>query len=318
MNAAHPSLIRKLAKFLGARKLVDFFRRKPHESAKELDVQNCSYWTNYNVANHRQFSSIADSLAFLEWRNSQYHNYIELMPVQGQDGKTVLDYGCGPGNDLVGFAAYSKPGHLVGMDISAKALDEAKCRVGLHNYVAEFIPISEQHNQIPLDAGSVDYIHSSGVVHHAVNPAKVLSEFRRVLKSSGRCRIMVYHYDCLWLHLCVAYIKMIRESAFPGLGVREAFGKMTDTTACPISRVYKPEEFVELADQCGFRTRFLGAAIAKAEVALLPERLEAMECEALDGEHRRFLAGLTFDAQGLPLHNGTFAGIDGCYELEPV
>ena len=31
------------------------------------------------------------------------------MPVNQADGLVVLDYGCGPGNDLVGFGHFSNP-----------------------------------------------------------------------------------------------------------------------------------------------------------------------------------------------------------------
>src|SRR5262249_22750564 len=160
-------------------------------------------------------------------RNSQYYPYIDLMPVHGRDGHAVLDYGCGPGNDLVGFSVYSKPRRLVGMDISLRSIAEAKTRVALHNDRAEVLPIIEGDSRIPLDDASMDYVHSSGVVHHAMDPAKVLREFRRVLKPTGRCRIMVYNYDSLWLHLWVAFIRQHCENMFPGLGIREAFAKTT-------------------------------------------------------------------------------------------
>src|SRR5262249_8512863 len=137
-----------------------------------------------------------------------------------------------PGNDLVGFSVYSKPSRLVGMDISLRSIAEAKARVALHTEIAEILPIIEADERIPLADASMDYVHSSGVVHHAADPAKVLREFRRVLKAAGKCRIMVYNYDSIWVHLYVAYVKQVAENAFPGLNIREAFAKTTDGVHC--------------------------------------------------------------------------------------
>ncbi len=83
-----------------------------------LSETSQSYWTRYNVTLHRSFKTAEESLAHLRWRNDQYIDYVKLMPVDGQDGKIVLDYGCGPGNDLIGFGIHSKPSRLIGVDVS--------------------------------------------------------------------------------------------------------------------------------------------------------------------------------------------------------
>jgi SAM-dependent methyltransferase len=279
---------------------------------------NASYWTNRNVTHHAVFQTAQESLDYLDWRNDQYIGYIELMPVAGQDGKVVLDYGCGPGNDLVGFGHFSRPKRLIGAEISGRSLAEAKERLALHRIDAELIPISERDNRLPLADESIDYVHSSGVVHHAEDPAAVLREFRRVLRPDGRCRIMVYHYASIWLHLYVAYVRQIVEGRDSGKDVRAAFATSTDGEACPISRVYQEHEFIALAQSCGFHCRFLGAAVSVHEMKILEHRYRAIEDPSLATEHRKFLLGLTFDARGLPWHAGQIAGIDGCYELTRV
>ncbi len=281
-------------------------------------AENAQYWSDVNVTDHAHFQSAEASLDYFHWRNSHYYPYIDLMPVTGQDGKAVLDYGCGPGNDLVGFSVYSRPSRLVGMDISLRSVAEAKMRVALHSDRVEVLPIIEKDERIPLDDASMDYVHSSGVVHHTVDPTKVLREFRRVLKPSGKCRIMVYNYDSLWLHLWVAFIKMRRENAFPGLSLREAFARTTDGVDCPIARVYRPQEFIDVVQPTGFACRFLGAAVSQMETSLLPARFDAYQQVSFPREHREFLQALTFDNRGYPMYNGTYAGLDGCYELTPV
>ena len=100
-----------------------------------------AYWRRHNVTAHRVFNSVAESLAYFDWRNDQYPGYIDLMPVTGVDGKVVLDFGCGPGNDLAGFATFSKPTRLIGMDVSITSLAEAESRLRLHGVQAELVKI---------------------------------------------------------------------------------------------------------------------------------------------------------------------------------
>ena len=56
----------------------------------------------------------------------------------------------------------------------------------------------------------------------------------------------MYNYDSVWVHLYVAYVKKVKEGLYQDLDVRGAFAKTTDGPHCPISRVYKPEEFCGL------------------------------------------------------------------------
>jgi len=53
------------------------------------------------------------------------------------------------------------------------------------------------------------------------------------------------------------------------------------------------------------------------ELGLLPRRFEAVMDERLEKEHREFLLSLTFDNRGLPIYEGHWAGVDGCYLLTP-
>ena len=67
---------------------------------------SAAYWTIHMV-NSGDFENAEDSLNHFLWRNQQYPGYIQLMPVNSADNLVVLDYGCGPGNDLVGFSLFS-------------------------------------------------------------------------------------------------------------------------------------------------------------------------------------------------------------------
>lgn len=281
-------------------------------------LRSQDYWSGYNVMGHRIFKSKQESLTYFHWRTEQYIDYLKYMPVAGHDGEIVLDYGCGPGHDLVGFVEYSRPLRLIGMDVSKPSLDQAAHRLGLHGAVPELVHIDEDTARLPLSDAAVDYIHCSGVLHHVPDPVKVLREFRRILKADGCVRIMVYNYNCVWLHLFAAYTVRFTQSSGQGLSVKEAFKRSTDTAACPISHAWLADDVAELCLQSGFRSEHLGNAMSVRELAILQDRFEAVLVPDLEVEHRRFLLGLTFDNRGVPYFEGQVAGIDACYLLRPL
>jgi SAM-dependent methyltransferase len=276
------------------------------------------YWTKVNVTQHHTFASAQESLDYFHWRNDLYYPYIDYLPVSGQDGKVVLDYGCGPGHDLVGFAAYSKPKRLIGMDVSASSMAEATARLTLHGVRPEMVLLKPDTTTLPLDTASVDLVHSSGVIHHTPDPLKVLRELRRVLKPTGSGQVMVYNYDSLWLHFYVAYTLQILEGRYAEMNIRDAFARTTDGPDCPISRVYKPREFIDLCREAGFEAECIGVAISMHEAKLFLQRFDAIQHRSLRAESRKFLLSLEVDSHGFPTHQGRYAGVDGCYRLRPA
>lgn len=281
---------------------------------KEWSSQD--YWEDHNVTNHVQFESPEESLGYFHWRCDQYYGYLNLMPVDQANGLTVLDYGCGPGHDLVGFGEYSQPKRLIGMDVSSNSLDQAKKRCDLHGIEVEFIHIDENEKVLPLDDNSIDIIHSSGVLHHTPDPIGILKEFKRILKPEGYVQIMVYNYDSIWMHLYTAYMHMVlQESIFGEFQKKDVFTKTTDGYDCPIAECYKPSEFSDMATLAGFKCSYIGAAISVYEMSILDKRFEAIASLKLDEESRMFLRDLEFNDKGFPMHQGHVAGVDACFRL---
>jgi ubiquinone/menaquinone biosynthesis C-methylase UbiE len=281
-----------------------------------------TYWESFTVQ-ALPFTSARESLEYLEWRFEQYPLFREFMQLYGQhDGQVVLDYGCGPGNDLVGFLMHTGAKKVIGLDISAKALRIAARRLALHDidpHRIELIQTADSKTTIPFDDGSIDYIYCEGVLHHTSYPDAILREFHRVLRPGAQACIMVYNRNSLWLHLHIAYIKMVIENAFPDLSLEEAFAKTTDSEACPIARCYAPEEFSALCHQAGFKTEFIGGYLSLHELTILRELGHtAMEDERLAAPHRAFLHALVYDEHGYPMYKDKHAGIGGVYRLSKV
>jgi len=236
------------------------------------------------------------------------------MPVHGFDDKVILDYGCGPGNDLVGFLEESKPKRLIGADVSIRSLEMARKRVTLHDGEVDFIKLDEINTIIPLDNDSVDYIHSSGVLHHVRDLDATLRELYRVLKPGGKLRVMIYNQDSLWYHLNTAYLERLKLNDFgSNKSLFDIFRTTTDGKECPISRVYEPLNFLDILNDHGFTSEYLGAAISIHELKILDRRWDAILDFRLEKEHRDFLLELEFDSKNNPFYRGYLAGLDGCF-----
>ena len=277
------------------------------------------YWSQYHVEiPEHGFSTAEGSLDHLDWRNRLYPGYIDLMPVNQADDKTVLDYGCGPGNDLVGFGHFSKPRKLFGVDVSDQVIQIARSRVSIHNIDVEFIRIAEKPVHIPIEDSSIDIIHSSGVIHHTPDPMSILQEFRRIIRPCGYAQIMVYNYDSIWMHLFTCYQKIILEGLYHGLSKRDAYEQTMDGDGCPIAICYKPDEFKELANMAGFHCDYLGASMSTTELRLMPSRFDALENRRLNAESREFLYSLEFNEKHWPIYKGHVAGVNACFKLLPA
>ena len=277
------------------------------------------YWGEHTV-NSVPFKTARESLKYLEWRASAYPLLADFMRLrEAHDGEVVLDYGCGPGNDLVGFAVHTRAKKIIGVDISEKALELARGRLALHRLEpgrVELIHSADSVQTIPLDDASVDYVHCAGVLQHTSNPQALLDEFYRVLRPDSQACVMVYNRDSVWLHLYTAYQKMIVEGEFPGLDAHAAFSRNVDGVGCPLARCYRAEEFVAMCGAAGFRAEYVGGHLSETELQALERfRAEALGDERLAEEHRSFIRELATDERGYPKYRGKHAGVGGVYRL---
>lgn len=278
-----------------------------------------SYWGRHTVDTLGMWTRRASERQ-LEWRFAQYPLFRAFSGLWGRhEDETILDYGCGPGNDLVGFALYTGARRIVGIDVSEKALSLAASRLALHRVDPrriELIRASDANYRVPLADASVDYFQSQGVIHHVSEPDATLRELRRVLRPGGEACVMVYNRDSVWFHLHAAFRLALHDPSFAGLSTTQAFARSTDGPDCPISRCYRGAEFVALCEAAGFEAHYLGGYLSHVEMdALARDRDRAISDERLAAEHRGFLRSLDFDADGYPMHRGAHAGIGGTYRL---
>lgn len=94
-------------------------------------------------------------------------------------GKTVLELACGPG--LIAKHVADVTDHMIATDFSGKMLDQAKKGRNPDNLTYEWADASD----LKYDDGSFDVVIIGNALHVVPDPARVLSEIRRVLKPDG-------------------------------------------------------------------------------------------------------------------------------------
>jgi SAM-dependent methyltransferase len=277
------------------------------------------YWTR-TLVDHGPFATPEDSEAQLESRFDQYPLFREFSGLWGDHrGEVVLDYGCGPGNDVVGFLLYSGAARVFGMDVSPKALALAAERIALHGVDERrfrLIELTDADPAIPLEDEAVDFFQSQGVLHHTSDPAAILRELHRVAKRGAEARVMVYNRESVWFHLWTACELQLWQGRYSNLTTEDAFERTTDGPDCPIARCYRPEDFIALCEGAGFEAEFLGGYPSQAELDWLrSSRDRALADKRVGAEHRDFLRELELDPDGYPMWRGKHAGVGGSYLL---
>jgi len=108
-------------------------------------------------------------------------DYIKIMPKE-----SVLDMGCGKGNETIQAAMQTGPeGKVIGLDITQAMIDTAHSNaegIGVSN--VSFI--LGDIESLPFEDCAFDAILSNCVINHAKNKNKAYHEIFRVLKNGGR------------------------------------------------------------------------------------------------------------------------------------
>ena len=278
------------------------------------------YWSEHTV-NSLPFITKAQSVKQLDWRFSIYPLYKEYMELyDDHSGQVIMDYGCGPGADLTGFALYSNAQKIIGVDVSPKALQLAQHRLALHRIDPDSVKlylVSDEPSAIPIEDSSLDHIYCEGVLHHTSHPDRILQEFHRILKPGSKACIMVYNHDSIFLHLTCAYIFNILNGWYPGATAEEVFSRVSDGENCPKVLQYRSVDFIPICNDAGFDSiDYLGGFYNIEELRLLTEyKDKALQDTRLGEVHKEFLCNLEDDVRGYPMYKGKTAGCGGVYNL---
>jgi SAM-dependent methyltransferase len=279
------------------------------------------FWEEHTVLS-KMFMTERSSRLYVDRRFKMYPLSREKLGLYKDDyGDVILDYGCGPANDLVGFYLETDASRIIGMDVSRRALDMAKSRMALHGDNGERVELKRVRDtrpRIPLPSNSVDFINCLGVLHHTSHQLGIMQEFRRVLKPEGWMLLMIYNRMSIWYHLHVGYKQMILEKKHRRLTLQEAAAKSTDTVLCPISTFWNPHDFANrILKSVNMGGTYLGGYFAEAELETFKKHTEDAKTDIRLGvKSREFLARLSVDADGYPLYISKHAGFGAVFRLE--
>ncbi|MCK9596720.1 class I SAM-dependent methyltransferase [Candidatus Pacearchaeota archaeon] len=268
------------------------------------------YW-NKHLIYDKYFTSIKESDDYLAWRSAQYPMAMKMLELENVDyaGKKILDYGCGPGHDVIEFLKAGAD-FVVGCDVSKKALDITNERVKLYGYEDKVALIlnTNQNSNIGDFSGEFDHVHCGGVLHHVNKPVEILNYLYDYLKEDCHANLMVYNRDSIFFHFYVAFVLRIlssKESGYPNSDKYSAldntdyvFSKSTDGEDCPVSIAYKPEDFIKLSIA---KIDFIGGYPSKLDLKdFFDSKYISDKYNLLEKEHTDFLEAVTFDDQGFP------------------
>ena len=100
-------------------------------------------------------------------------------------GATVLDIGCGTGQDALDLArAVGATGQVIGIDSSETMLQAARTRAAQASLAVDFVEADA--TQLPFTDARFDACQASRVLGHLPDPALAIAEMVRVTRPGGR------------------------------------------------------------------------------------------------------------------------------------
>ncbi len=292
---------------------------------------NDNYWNNYTIAdndNNKYITNKEISLNHINTINRLYPLYIDIFGLlDNHENEIILDYGCGPGNDLLIYKLNSSCKKIIGVDISTKVINMAVKRLKMHNIsVTEnvndnssitLLLVSDKDTKLNISDNKIDYIQSSGVIHHTSNPDNILKELYRVLKPGGILKIMMYHRNSLYVRL-VLVLELLRKKI--NMDVYDYFEKTGRAdSGAPIAFLSDNEDFTLRGLNTGFNAKFVNAAFCIADLRSVLDIPSVLYNTNFPEKHKIFLRKISYQVVkeiNINNYNKLTIEIDRLYEIE--
>jgi SAM-dependent methyltransferase len=193
-------------------------------------------------------------------------------------GMRLLDVGCGPGSITLGLAEAVSPGEVVGVDIQAGQVEQARLRAaacGMTNVQFQAASIYA----LPFPDRCFDAAFANGVVMHLAEPVRALAELRRVLRHGGIAGVRDPDFGA---SLYAPMTPLLERLLALRVQIRRHNG----------GDPFRPRHYRRLLLEAGFTRAESGASV------------EAAGCAAKTGRHAAFLKAMlqgfaaTLRAQG--------------------
>jgi SAM-dependent methyltransferase len=151
------------------------------------------------------------------------------------DGKKVLEIGCGIGTDTISFARGGA--QITAVELSPKSLELAKKRSLVFGFTEkiDFREADAEELSDYVEPQAYDLIYSFGVIHHTMDPKRVIEQVRaNFVRPGSTFKFMVYHrysWKVLWI-MATQGLKSMLRGEDPVAAHSEA------QTGCPVTYTY--------------------------------------------------------------------------------
>ena len=153
------------------------------------------------------------SLAFFDALDHYRFDKLRYLPLRvdfdGYRHRQLLEVGCGIGTDLVRFARGGA--YVTGIDLADRSVELARRNLALHGVAAQGLCVADGE-ALPFDDDHFDVVYAHGVIQYTPDPARLISEARRVLKPGGQAIFMVYNRYS-WLNVLSTLARVDLEHA---------------------------------------------------------------------------------------------------------
>ena len=105
--------------------------------------------------------------------------------------QALLEVGCGIGTDLVRFARGGA--RVTGIDLAEQAIDLAQKNLAFNGVEGGANLRVANGEAMPFPDEAFDVVYAHGVLQYTADPARMIAECHRVLKTGGRGIFMVYN-----------------------------------------------------------------------------------------------------------------------------
>lgn len=182
-----------------------------------------------------------------------YPSVVDITP-EKVGGKLFLNIGCGGGYEGLLFAGYGA--RYIGVDFSHNAASFTKKLI--HNAGFGGVTYQAEAEALPFQSDSIDFIYSSGVLHHTPNTEQALKEVHRVLKPGGTAMIGLYPtYSImfLWYRLhAVLRGNFSKRAIDDWMNANTEGDWQVEDSENKWTKTYTKPQFAALMDGAGFTT----------------------------------------------------------------
>ena len=126
-----------------------------------------------------------------EYRFDKLRYLPQVVDFDGYRDQALLEVGCGIGTDLVRFARGDA--RVTGIDLAERSVELAMKNLAF-NGVADGADLRVANGEaMPFPDSTFDVVYAHGVLQYTADPARMIAECHRVLKTSGVGIFMVYN-----------------------------------------------------------------------------------------------------------------------------